>query len=1024
MPCLRKYFYVLLLQVLFLNTRAQDHGFFNQTWLEQGLSQSSIISIIQDQQGFMWFATQDGLNRYDGKNIDHFNFKPFAEQSISGDDIYAMCIQDGFLFLLNDKGLDRVNLADLSISNMKKTSSEKSPVYFRCWSMNNNVYLMNRDGLDLCKITKENEFVSEPVSFLDSGKIKSPLVFSLCSDPEKNIYAATNSGIFVQKAGKNVFERMSVLQKNNETDEVFTSIAFSSGRLFFTGSAAVFCHRLNTTVTTSLALNETNSISSLLVDRKNNIWLGTNLQGVFVAGINNKDSLYIQKHFSKTGNRFGLQSSQIASIYQNSQSSDDIVWIGTRDAGAFNYSYSKNSFSIPTSFVNSSDPNYFGITKDKDGVIWAGYSSGILSLDRNQKSYSFIGLSDPLKRLNRPVEAICTDESNNVWFGYGNSLYLIDKKSKIYIQKVAQLINTKGNQVSKIVPLNKEELLVCTSRGLVKYNINTNETQQISEMIIADKTVKIENVSSFLSDSKNNWWIGGAAGVYCLKKEGDSFLLQHDNADSNSILSNRVMDIKESPNGDILLATTKGLSIVNSSGKKVRNIFSAKNLVNNFIYGILGDKQGKFWLSTNFGLSVYDAATGDFKSYTASDGICINEFNSGGFYKADDGELLFGGLGGIVSIYPQQQVINKSVSSVIIRKIVSPEHNRANNDLSPIKLNYWQNDIYFEFSVPDYSGEGNIDLYYRFTNKDTALIKVNSSKLFALSFINIAPGRYDLEVLAISKEGARSQPFKFTFTVSDPFWTTWWFYFILVMITVLTSWLIYRSRLKRKIEYIQQIEQIRKDENEKVRKAAALDLHDEFGNGLTRISMLIEMIKLQIEKENQEAQKLLDVISQNSGRLYQGTKDFIWSINPGKDNMYEIIIRIKDYADEIFYGTNINFELKGLSDDLKEIKQTPTAGRNIAMIFKESLSNIIKHAKATKVTLTVEKGIDDIRLELSDDGSGFEMKDYKNSFGLSNIQQRAMRSEAKLQISSSTGKGTKIILSINIKNKEDDSNIT
>ena len=291
-----------------------------------------------------------------------------------------------------------------------------------------------------------------------------------------------------------------------------------------------------------------------------------------------------------------------------------------------------------------------------------------------------------------------------------------------------------------------------------------------------------------------------------------------------------------------------------------------------------------------------------------------------------------------------------------------------------------------------------------------------------MSFINIAPGRYDLEVLAINKEGARSFPFKYSFTVNDPFWTTWWFYFIFVTLTVLTSWLIYRSRLRRKIEYIQQIEQIRKDENEKVRKAAALDLHDEFGNGLTRISMLIEMIKLQISNENSEAQKLLDVISQNSGRLYQGTKDFIWSINPGKDNMYEIIIRIKDYADEVFYGTNINFKLSGLDENLKELKQTPTAGRNIAMIFKESLSNILKHAKASNVQLSVVQDSDNITLELEDDGIGFEMKDYKNSFGLSNIQQRAMRSSATLSISSVPAQGTRIKLNITFKNKEDDSN--
>jgi signal transduction histidine kinase len=294
---------------------------------------------------------------------------------------------------------------------------------------------------------------------------------------------------------------------------------------------------------------------------------------------------------------------------------------------------------------------------------------------------------------------------------------------------------------------------------------------------------------------------------------------------------------------------------------------------------------------------------------------------------------------------------------------------------------------------------------------------VNPSQLLSLSFIDLAPGTYRLEVIAVNKEGARSLPYAFTFIIGDPFWSTWWFYLILVLITVLASWMIYRVRLKRKIAYIQQIEQIRKDENEKVRKAAALDLHDEFGNGLTRISMLIEMIKINIPRENRDAHNLLDLITQNSGRLYQGTKDFIWSINPGKDNLYEIAIRVKDYADELFHGTSVTFELQGLREDLRHIRQTPTAGRNIAMIFKESLSNVLKHAKASHVCFTVRIDRENVYMVLSDNGTGFEMKNYKNSFGINNIQQRANRLAAAINIKSELNKGTEIILALSLNGK-------
>ena len=332
-----------------------------------------------------------------------------------------------------------------------------------------------------------------------------------------------------------------------------------------------------------------------------------------------------------------------------------MVWVGTRDAGAFNYSYSKNSFSIPTSFVSTSDPNFFGITKDLDGVIWAGFNSGILRIDRNKKEHQIIDIEEELRKLNRPIEAICTDNENNVWTAYGNGLYLVDKKNKLLIPKVKPLVPNKANHVSRIVALNKEELLLTTSRGLVLYNKSTNTSTLISSIDVKGKKVSIENINSFLNDSKNNWWIGGANGLYCLREDENNFILRHNNNDSNSILSNRIMDIKETKSGDILVATTKGLSIISDKG--IKNIYASKNLLNNFIYGLVEDGNGRFWMSTNFGLSVFDPLTLGFKSYVASDGICINEFNSGGFFKGFDGELIFGGLGGLVSIYPEKQII-------------------------------------------------------------------------------------------------------------------------------------------------------------------------------------------------------------------------------------------------------------------------------------------------------------------------------------------------------------------------------
>ncbi len=1023
-----KYFIIVVFVLLLSKVKSQDHGFFNQVWLEEGLSQSSIVSIIQDKQGFMWFATQDGLNRYDGRNIDHFNFKPFDKQSISGDDIYSICLDANTLFVINDKGLDKIDLRNLKINNIKRKAEKESKlIFFKSWFFNNTLFLLDRDGLLKAKTQKNNELSYEYCLFEDSLQSKVKIVInSICTDNYGNVFAATNKGIYAQYDGQKTFKNIfSVLPANifkNEEEAFYSTISWKNDKLYFTNASNLFSLNLLTKKLSTISLKQFTAPSSILVDKQNKIWIGTSGKGLLVIREKMSDSLEIEKHFTKSNNsRFTLQSNEITSLYQNPNSNEDVIWIGTRDAGAFNFSYSKNSFSMPTSFVNTSDQNFFAIVKDNNNIIWAGYNAGILKIDESKKTHQIIDFSSFYPKSNRPVTAMCSDGEDNIWTAFGNSIYLIDKVKSTLILKINQMVPQISNQSFKMVVLNKEELLVCTARGIVIYNKQKNTTTLINSILVNNQNISLENTESFLLDSKGNWWVGSAKGLYCIKTDKNNFVLKHNNNDSNSIISNRIMDIKETADG-IIIATTKGLSLIKNYGQQIKNIYSAKGLSNNFIYGLLEDKTGRFWMSTNFGISVFNPKNLEFKSYTASDGICINEFNQGGFYKTNQGELIFGGLGGLVSVYPENQIINKNVADIILRSVRIENYTDSIELNNLLDLKHSQNDIFLEFSIPDYSGEKNMNLYYRFKNKDTNWIKVNPSQLFSLSFINLAPGNYNFEAAAINNEGARSKPFSIVFKINNPFWSTWWFYLILILITVFLSWVIYRSRLKRKINYIQQIEKIRKDEAEKVRKAAALDLHDEFGNGLTRISMLIEMIKIHVMNENTDAHKLLEMISQNSNRLYHGTKDFIWSINPGKDNMYEIAIRIKDYADELFYGTKTTFELIGLKEELKQIRQSPTAGRNITMIFKESLSNVLKHAKADLVKLTIKHNAEHIFVILEDNGIGFEMKDYKNSFGLTNIQQRASRLDSEIEISSNSKEGTKIVLVINLKNQQNDNN--
>jgi signal transduction histidine kinase/ligand-binding sensor domain-containing protein len=1022
-----KYLFLLLVLCTARISFSQDHGFFNQVWLEEGLSQSSISSILQDNKGFMWFGTQDGLNRYDGRIIDHYNFKPFDSKTISGDDIYSFCSDSNNLWVLSAGGLDKMNLNTSLVTHLKEDlkKDEKPTVLYRVWYLNNTLLLYTAKGLSKIEIGSGNSFKLIPFIFEEKQKSElRTVVYSVCSDEQNNFYAATSKGIFTCASRGMNFKLHPAFENNFKTEPGVpaecNTVLSKKNHLYFSVSNAYYAYNVQTSVLKSVSLEkvQTAIITTAFIDNQNKIWLGTN-SGLYRIGISGNDSLFIDKSFTKNqNNRFGLQSTDITAIYQNPNAKDDIVWIGTRDAGAFNYSYSKNSFSMASFMFGTTDNNFFGMTKDKDGIIWSGWNYGLCKIDRKNKTNIIINVNSQLLRLNRFIEAVYCDDDNEIWTAFGNTLYKVDRKTNALVTVIEPLSQNKRNHVVRIVRFSPEEMILCTWQGLVIYNKNTKQIRNINELDVNGENVKIESPSCFYIDSKSNWWMGTNKGIFCIDHKTQKAKFYTNNvSDTSSLVFNRVFDVNETSKGEMVVATTKGLSVLKDPNGKgtFRNYYFVKGLSNSFIYGLLRDEKGMFWMPTNFGISVFDPETSNFKSYSASDGVCINEFNSSGFHKAYDGELLFGGIGGMVSIYPEKQIINKSVPDIYLKSLRIENFNDSifKAGASPLQLSHSQNKLFFEFSVPDFSGMGNVDLFYRLQQTSQVWTKVNPAKIFSLAFANLAPGTYNLEVKAVNTEGVESKPFSFAFVVSPPFWNTWWFFVLIIVGIILASWAVYRIRLRNKIAHMKELEDIRKEENEKVRKAAALDLHDEFGNGLTRISMLVEMARIQVPKENREALNILDVISQNTSRLYQGTKDFIWSINPGNDNLYEIIIRIKDYADELFYGTGCEFEVSGLKDEFRNIRQHPSSGRNIAMIFKEALSNTVKHSKANKVKLSIEPNGVAIAVKLKDNGTGFEMKSSKNSFGLDNMQQRAARAGATLAIHSEKEAGTEIVLKIN-----------
>lgn len=221
-----------------------------------------------------------------------------------------------------------------------------------------------------------------------------------------------------------------------------------------------------------------------------------------------------------------------------------------------------------------------------------------------------------------------------------------------------------------------------------------------------------------------------------------------------------------------------------------------------------------------------------------------------------------------------------------------------------------------------------------------------------------------------------------------------------------------------KIKQLFAIERARRLENEQVRKKAANDFHDELGHRLAKIALFGEIIKRKLNGDAGELAAYLDKIIDGSQRLSHDTRDFLWTLDSNKDSLHEVLFYLKEFADELFDRTAIDFRIVGLTPALEQIKLSAEAKRHLTLLFKEGMTNILKHAECRHATLQVEVAGERVQISLADAGKGCNGEVNGNGQGLKNMRERAEKLQGLLQVDSRPGEGTKIQLITKVNSGE------
>lgn len=817
-----KTFYTVFLIILFtLRINSQSVRFYHYT-TDDGLSHGNIKSILQDKSGFMWFGTEDGLNKFDGYNFTIYQNNPLDSTSISNNNINTIIQdKDGLIWIGTNWGLNSYNPITNKFTQYlhnSKVDYQLSDNVIQCliedefgiiWIGTENGGLIGFDK----KINKFTVYENNPD---EASSLPSNNVNCIALLHDGNIWLGTNFGLSKFKRIPGLFINYKINDALdslwNDYNNKVTSLLEDSKHRFWIGTDKGGVHLFDITTETFQDFgikqnenieNKKNKIRSIIEASDHKIWSATSAGLTYFDEAKQAFSKYYQYQNDILDN-FSLNFNDLNYLFKDNLGS---IWIGTSGNGInvfhpkrliFNH-YTKNDYD--TNEFSSNLIHGFG--QKKDGSFIIGTNGGGL-LKFNKKKNNIINLKNIYPKIHNDILSVLVDKNDVIWIGtWGNGLQMIDEKNNIIQTFELENKSISNNTILCIYEEGDFLWLGTYSGGLVRFNKQTKETKfyNTANGLGSDKIFCINGNNS------DTLFIGTRYGGFNIfnKKTEKAFSFKTDNQCAGCISSNTVIFIYDDLKGSLWLATESGLNKFSKKTHKFVSYFKHDGLPNEHIYAIIPDGEGYLWLSTNKGLSRFSPndsviSAKSFRNYDVNDGLQGNEFNQCSFFSSKNGELYFGGNNGFNSFFPinlNEIAYNPDIYLTSF-KIFDIEQDLDTNIFlkNSINLDYKENFLSFEFAALDYVFTDKNKYSYKMENLDEEW-SMPSSRRYA-SYPNIQPGEYLFRVRTMNNNYQWSyKELSFKIIIKPPFWKTWQFILGTILFILLSAFLIFRYRLKK-----------------------------------------------------------------------------------------------------------------------------------------------------------------------------------------------------------------------------------
>jgi ligand-binding sensor domain-containing protein/anti-sigma regulatory factor (Ser/Thr protein kinase) len=1049
--------YCLLVILLLISTAAPGQYTFRQIKVEDGLSQSTITSILQDKKGYMWIGTGNGLNKYNGYTFKLYSNVIDDSTSISSNVVTSMFEDSrGILWLGTVDGvLNRYEREAETFTRFNVTS-------------------------DLKVITiPDQQYYNYPISF---SRNNNNSLTSITEDPDGSLWIGTwGKGIikFNPESGKKIHFHSGTEDNTLSHNRVTRIIKDSYGKIWV-GTLGGGLNRITQDKNgihfkifknhqNDLYSLSDNKVVSLYEDREKNIWAGTYTSGLNrIKNIEDENIRFI--NYRSGSGKNSIASNSVMSVIQDKLG---YIWIGTFGGGLDRFdkktgeflNFRKNKFD-----ENSlADDDVLIIFEDRSGIIWIGthLGRGISILEKGKLKFNLLKNTYTENSLNDDVVWAVLKESNHLWIGtYKGGLNRMDKKSnfRYYKHDPSDSYCISDNHIRSISKgLNGELWIGTYSGGLNNFNPSTekfisyqNDTSdkksiggnQVLQVIMApdsvfwvatfggglnyfkyngspDKVVFSKYVNdpddpNSLSDNRvysilrtidGTIWAGTfGGGLNKLDAEGKFKIYRNNLHDPGSISHDRVMSVYEDSKGRMWVSTYGGgLNYFDRKTEKFKSYTRKHGLLSDVIYSVLEDNSGNLWISSDNGLFKFYPESERFVKFDIDDGLQNQEFSGGAYFKAEDGQLFFGGISGLNYFYPDSIYENTNIPPVVVSSIrVAGES--VKGEVQELKLEYDQNILTFEFAALDFTNPADNRYEYILEGLETSWQRTEAEYRIA-NYTNLSPGTYYFKVRGSNNDEVwNTEPVVVKVTILPPFWKTWWFLSLSLLAAALVIYFLSTIRIRNLLAI------------EKLKTKLAADLHDNIGAGLTEISILSEIAANDIHLRNDGDYNKLKTISETARQLVDNMSDIVWVVNPRRDSLNDLLIRIKDSYADILSGMGISLKTFNL-EEIEDVKLTMDFKQNLFMILKEGINNSIKHSGCKKIVIQAQSKTDIIEILITDDGKGINYSEIAYGNGLKNIESRAKAIGAKVKWESVPGKGTTLYFTGRIRNKIDIKNM-